>query len=587
FTSGDRIATGTALSGGYTAPGKGNDPIRTPEALPTGRNFYALDGSLLPTRLGFELGAELADKARLETPQPEGKEAVILWASDAVRDEGSMIAFGLDLLGVTPVWNSRGIVNGLELLPLDAHRLQRRDVVFTTSGLFRDLYASQLELLDQAGLMALAASREVIARDYPALQPALDRALATLEYRVAKGDEPLSANTVAANWVNETRHLLQAHPNAADTGQLGREASLRIFGTAPGSYGAGINRLAERSGSWQDRAQLGQVYISRMGHAYGSGVHGQSAHETFNRQLGQIRHTYLGRASHLYGLIDNNDAFDYLGGLNLAVETLTGQPPESFVIDHSRRERATLEPLAQALGQELRSRYLNPQWLKPLMAEGYAGARTMGSEFMEYLWGWQVTSPQMIKSWMWDEVKAVYLDDRLALGLDSFLQQGHNQQVRSNMMAILLVAAQKDFWDADDATLQQLSRDFADNIIRFGLPGSGHTHPSHPVYTFVTARVDAEQAAALQQVLDAARQPSPQPAAPAVASIQEITPAQADSQEGDASSQAQESGTSDSDSTEPASDKIQPVSDPILFAAALLLLLLAGGALRGRFGGKR
>ncbi|THK40222.1 hypothetical protein E8Q33_15040, partial [Methylophaga sp. SB9B] len=35
------------LNGRFISPGKGNDPIRTPDALPTGRNFYALDGSLL------------------------------------------------------------------------------------------------------------------------------------------------------------------------------------------------------------------------------------------------------------------------------------------------------------------------------------------------------------------------------------------------------------------------------------------------------------------------------------------------------------------------------------------------------------
>jgi|GEM_PF-3981188 cobaltochelatase CobN len=43
-----------------------------------------------------------------------GREAVILWASDTVRDERAMIAFGLALLGVEPVWNSRGIVEGIK-----------------------------------------------------------------------------------------------------------------------------------------------------------------------------------------------------------------------------------------------------------------------------------------------------------------------------------------------------------------------------------------------------------------------------------------------------------------------------------------
>ena len=139
-----------ALNGGYVSAGKGNDPIRTKDALPTGRNFYALDGSLIPSSVGYDIGVKLAQKVRENKNYDiTKKEAIILWASDTVRDEGAMIAFGLDLLGLKPVWNSRGILQGLELLPLDENRVRRYDVVFTGSGLFRDLYASKLALLDK------------------------------------------------------------------------------------------------------------------------------------------------------------------------------------------------------------------------------------------------------------------------------------------------------------------------------------------------------------------------------------------------------------------------------------------------------
>jgi len=119
------------LSGGYIPPAKGNDPIRTPEVLPTGRNFYALDGGLIPSRLGYQVGVELAQKARLQTTHDEA-DAVVLWASDVVRDEGAMIAFGFDMLGVKPVWSSRGIVQRLERLNIasiteNGHPRVRRD----------------------------------------------------------------------------------------------------------------------------------------------------------------------------------------------------------------------------------------------------------------------------------------------------------------------------------------------------------------------------------------------------------------------------------------------------------------------------
>jgi cobaltochelatase CobN len=522
-----------ALNGGFVAPGKGNDPIRTPEALPTGRNFYALDGSLLPTQLGVEIGQQLAQKARdenkvvLEKNAIAEKDAIILWASDAVRDEGAMIAFGLDMLGITPVWNSRGIIKSLELLPLDENRTERRDVLFTSSGLFRDLYGSQLELLDRSVLLGLAASRETINQQYPALtlmlvqvlKPVADL-LERLDLETIKtwDNESLDQNLIARNWVYEAKALLVAHPKV-DVNILARQASLRVFGTAPGAYGAGVNRLAERSGAWDDRKQLGEVFIKRMGHAYGvesdslnsNGFNpngfksGAGAQNLFKAQLTNVGNTYLGRASNLYGLMDNNDAFDYLGGLNLAIETVTGEQPDSFVISHANNQNLKMDSLQIALLGELRGRFLNRQWIEPLMKEGYAGARTMGSEFVEYLWGWQVTSPEIIKSWVWEEVKSVYVDDSLNVGLHEFLKDSHNVHVQTNILAVMLVAIDKGFWQTDDGTKQQLAEAFAKNIIEKGIPGSGHTHANHPVYDFVKPLLEAEQAEKLEQTLVASR----------------------------------------------------------------------------------
>ena len=494
-----------ALNGGFVKAGKGNDPIRTKDALPTGKNFYALDGSLIPSSVGYDIGVKLAQKVRENKNQDiRKKEAIILWASDAVRDEGAMIAFGLDLLGIKPVWNSRGILQGLELLPLDENRVRRYDVIFTGSGLFRDLYASKLALLDKAVLMALDASSNDIINKYPALGLALNFALEPLGELRKNGNEELEKNSVALNWVDEAREILKQNPNI-EAKKLGNMSSIRVFATAPGSYGAGINRLVERSGAWEDRMQVADVYIKRMGYSYSLDEQGSLAKESFERQLSKVENTYLGRASNLYGLIDNNDTFDYLGGLNLAIEKVTGKQPNSFVIDHANSNNLKITDLETALLSELRGRFLNPQWIKPLMNEGYSGARTMGSEFIEYLWGWQVTSPEIIKDWVWEEVKSVYVDDKLNLKLDEFLSSNHQVQVQSNMLAVMLVAIQKDFWKADEQTQKQLSDKFAKNIIEYGIPGSGHTHANHPIYDFVKSKIDKETALKLENVLAQSR----------------------------------------------------------------------------------
>ena len=488
------------LGGGFIEPGKGNDPLRSPESLPTGRNFHALDGDVLPTPLGFQLGYNMAANVRNRDDITKS-EGVILWASDAVRDEGVMVSFILSLMGITPEWNSRGIVQKMQLVQAPDSATKRYDVIVTTSGLFRDLYPNLMQWIDIGGRMALAASAKSILQSNPDLATALDSALKPLAH-LSRGNEPMATNGVAMHWVKRTQALLAQGMPAE---QAGREAAWRIFGDAPGAYGAGVNTLAERSGAWQTRNEIGRAYLQRMGHAYGVDAQGEPAHEAFDTSLHNIGTTYHGRASNLYGLMDNNDAFDYLGGLSLAIETITGNKPQARILNHADHKGFTDEPLESALLMELRGRYLNPSWIKPLMSHGYAGARTMNQAFMENLWGWQVTRPDIIKDWAWNEVKRVYIDDDLKLGLNQFLEQGHNAQVKASMVALMLVAAQKGFWKPDTASAQQLSQTLARLVIKNGLPGSGHTAPNHPMWKWMEQHLNAEDKAGLARVLAKAR----------------------------------------------------------------------------------
>lgn len=485
------------LDGRYIPPGKGNDPLRSPESLPTGRNFHAVDGDILPTRVGYQLGEKLAAKSVAQSKSDQGSEGVILWASDAVRDEGVMVAFALALMGAEPVWNARGIVTDVRLKP----GAKRRDVIVTTSGLFRDLYPNLNNLIDRAGRLALAASAAGLVEQHPGLKEALAAALGPVP-TAAWGREPMADNRVAREWLNR---LAALEESGLPLKEASRAAAQRIFGDAPGAYGTGVNRLTERSGAWRERDEIGRAYRNRMGHAYGLDESGDAAHAAFDTALDGIKRTYHGRASNLYGLLDNNDAFDYLGGLSLAIEGRTGRPPEAMILQHAEPGRADVEPLTTALLGELRGRFLNPAWLKPLMGHGYAGARTMGQEFLENLWGWQVTRPDLVNNWAWDEVKAVYFDDKQKLGLPQFLGQGHNAHVKAHMLAIFMVAAEKGFWKADAATIKQMGGELARLVARNGLPGSGHTAPNHPMWQWLAPQLDAAEAQALGVTLAKAR----------------------------------------------------------------------------------
>ncbi len=574
------------LDGRFVPPGEGNDPVRTPAVLPTGRNFHALSSDLVPTRVAWSLGAEMARDARTKgDPKAEGSEAIVLWASDTVRDEGVMIAFGLDMLGIKPKWNSRGIVEGLERMPLD-DRHRRRDALFTTSGLFRDLYEDQLVLLDQASRLALDGAYNTIMEKHPQLDRALEAAMEPLpEDMRDPGSEPLARNDVAARWVADTRAMMA---NGADAGKAGSDAALRVFGTAPGSYGAGVNRLADRSGAWDDRGKVADAYTRRMGYAFGGGKQGgRPAHDAFKDRLDNVGRTYLGRASHVYGLLDNDDGFDFQGGLSMAVEHETGEAPTNRVLMHADPDNPRVESLQQALLSELRGQNLNPQWIKPLMEQGYAGARTMSADFLDNLWGWQVTSPDVVKSAVWDDINEVYFEDRHGLGLDEFLEEGHNVHVKTHMQAITLVAAHRGFWKPDEETLNKLRKEFAQLVVENGLPGSGHTRPDHPTMQWVAEQLsDAELKKDFRAVLESARMEAPESGKAQPVSMREVTVKQKPQQQDAAEKARQQSDKekgkqSDQSGEQQASAEGGQVLLPWLIGAGALVLL-GGGVVAGR-----
>ena len=151
------------------------------------------------------------------------------------------------------------------------------------------------------------------------------------------------------------------------------------------------------------------------------------------------------------------------------------------------------------------------------MAHGYAGARTMGQEFLENLWGWQVTRPDLVQPWAWDEVKETWFDDKQRLGLPQFLSQGQSVHVKAHMLAILMVAAQRGYWPADDATVRRLGGELAGLVARHGLPGSGHTAPTHPMWRWLQARLDAPAAEALGVALARAQADVALPSGPPAA----------------------------------------------------------------------
>ncbi len=318
-----------ALDGRFVPPGPAGAPSRgRVDVLPTGRNLFSVDPRAIPTRTAWEIGSRTAAEILTLHVQEHGdwpRSMVLdLWGSASMRTGGDDLAQGLALLGVRPVWDGgSNRVSGFDILPLALLARPRVDVTLRISGLFRDVFASQIALFDQA-VQAVAALDE------------------------SAYDNPLAASR-----------------RAGDQG-------FRIFGAAPGDYGVGLSAPLA-SGDWTDRAALGEAYLAASSHAYG-------ARDAITAAATDFR-TRVATADVFVHVQDNadqdllsGDAFaQHEGGFAAAAATL-GNNPALYHADTSDAGRSRVRTLRAELARVLRGRAINPLWLAGQMRHGFRGA---------------------------------------------------------------------------------------------------------------------------------------------------------------------------------------------------------------------
>jgi cobaltochelatase CobN len=431
-----------ALEGRYVPPAEGHDPIRNPGSLPTGRNFYGLAPNRLPTRAAWDLGQKAADDLIGQYLEANGvypdKVAVVLWAVESLRNEGLNESTILALIGVEPVWNPGGLVTGVR--PVAGARLGRPrvDVAVNASGLYRDLFPDKIIFLDEA-------IRQAAVQD-------------DIENFISRNDGRIKTALLKSGLGEE---------------EAGRFSRARIFSEAPGAYGNRVEELASASGLWEDDSAIADVYRDHSGFAYGADFWGAPAKASLDENLRESKVAWHSVSSNLYGLMDNDDMFMYLGGLSSAIARLSGRAPRTLIADQRSPGRVTMEPLGKFIGQEMRSRYLNPKWIQGMKAENYAGAREM-SNYVEYLWGWQVTTPEALDESYWEQTYEVYVEDKYGQGLKEFLNR-HNPWAYQSLAARMLESTRKGYWEAGDEIVRNLAAEYALNVIARGLACCDHT----------------------------------------------------------------------------------------------------------------
>ncbi len=430
------------LRGRFVRPGEGNDPVRNPASLPTGRNFYGFNPRKLPSPAAWQLGkkaaVEIIENHLNKHKKYPDKVAVVLWATETQRNEGVNESTILYLMGIKPKWSASGRVTGVEVIPGSRLGRPRIDVMVNASGLYRDLFPDKLEFIDQAVALAL---------------------------RQTDIDNLLQRNSARLKLKLEAAGMAEKEAE-----ELSR---LRIFSEQPGSYGTGVAKMASGSGIWEDERQVVNVFENRMGFVFGQGRWGAPARLLLKENLAGVEVTVHSRSSNVYGLLDNDDVFQYLGGLSMAVRLESGAAPETLITRQQKPGRINVEDVAKTLGREMRSRYLNPEWIRGMQEEDYAGAREM-AHFVEYLWGWEMTNPDKVDDAKWQQAYEVYVEDKYGLEMKEFFNTA-SPWAHQSITGRMLETVRKGYWPADEKIKQKLARDYAMSVVEKGVACCDHT----------------------------------------------------------------------------------------------------------------
>ena len=406
------------LNGQFVPAGPSGAPTRgMSNILPTGRNFYSVDPKTIPSPTAWEMGVGLADALLAvymeeEAAYPE-MVGLVIWGTSAMRTHGDDIAQVFSLMGVKPVWQQESRrITGLEVIPLAELGRPRIDVTVRISGFFRDAFPNLIDLIDQAVQL------------------------------VASLDESPEENMIVKHLMEDRASDLADEQSAGlSTTDLGSSPSLyRIFGSKPGTYGAGILAAIDER-NWESVQDLAEVYTAWGGYAYTRQDFGVHARDQFRRRFGQIVVAAKNQDNREHDIFDSDDYMQYHGGMIATVRALTGKNPQQFFGDSSDPTRARVRKLEDEARRVFRTRVVNPKWIDSMKRHGYKGAFEL-SATVDYMFGYDATA-QVIEDWMYENVTESYVLDPET---QEFFQQSNPWALR-DIVERLLEAIERGMWE--------------------------------------------------------------------------------------------------------------------------------------------
>ena len=430
-----------ALNGKFIPPGPSGSPERNPGVVPTGRNMFVLNPEELPARSSWDLGKKLIDDYLKNELAAKGrypkKVAFSLIPFATYSDYGIIESQIMYLMGTRPVWDSKNRVKEIELIPAAELGRPRIDVFLSVRSIYRDELPEMMKLLDKAARMAAAADE----KDNYVYQNSL-----------------LTRKQLEKKGVSNERSLILSRA--------------RMFGAEPKEVIDGHNwffYLAERSGEWENRRDLLDVYLKYCKNVYTEGAWGDSAPEAFDAAIMDteliLRSWYDGRDF----VLTNKFTWWADGMLSMAVKEITGKEPGYMFVDVRDKDEASIVDSTDMLQKDLRLRVMNSKWIREMMKEGYAGANAISKNF-DNLMGWKITRESSVSDANWEEVYDVYVRDSRKLDVRKWMDR-ENPHAFQKMTGTLIETMRKKFWTPSPEVALDIAAAYADSVVRHGLNG--------------------------------------------------------------------------------------------------------------------
>lgn len=459
-----------ALKGGYTAPSPGGDPIANPNTLPTGRNLFAINAEETPTEDAWEKGIQMAkatieDYRKRHKGQYPRKVSYTLWSGEFIQTGGATIAQVLYMLGVEPVRDRFGRVNDLHLIPSEQLGRPRIDVVVQTSGQLRDLAASRLFLINRAVRMAASANAGKF------------------------------GNMVKDGVEESERYLINKGVSPKDAREL---SEYRVFGGVGGNYGSGIQGMVEQGNEWNNEKQIADQYIHNMGAFYGDQDHWQSyAEDVFAAALTRTDAVVQPRQNNTWGALSLDHVYEFMGGMSLAVRSVTGKDPDAYFSDYRNRNDYRVQDSKEAIAVEARTKLFNPSYIKEAL-KGGASATDNLSEMVRNAYGWNVMKPNAIDKQMWNDIYDVYVKDKYNLGIHEEMAKS-NPAAMEELTATMMETARKGYWKATPQQLAAVAKVHTSFVAKFGPSGSSFEGNNPQLQQFIAGKSAPSDARTYEQ----------------------------------------------------------------------------------------